>query len=140
MSTQRRLQPENTVRKKLLGNSSELGIGAETVGTSGHHSNFVVKALDGTGGNLAVSPEPVQQEFLVGAKHTGHFLHRLQAAAHGAFGPVVQKRSGPDDGLVVPEVEEGFLQLPGSGRGHLAGQQSIEFLPSSSADPAAATQ
>jgi len=34
-------------------------------------------------------------------------------------------------GLVSPEMGEGFFQLPGSGCGQLAGQQSVEFLPGS---------
>ena len=62
-------------------------IGAETIRASGDHSDFVVQAFDGTAGDFALGPEPVQEQFLMGAKHPGHFLHRLNAAAQGAPGP-----------------------------------------------------
>src|ERR1019366_8936683 len=97
-------------------------VGAKAIGSSGHHSNLVVEAFDSTGRNLAFGAEPVQQEFLVGAQHESDCLHRLQTATHGPIAPVVKKSSSPDHGLVTPEVEEGFLQLPSASRGQLAGQ------------------
>src|ERR1039458_1467088 len=42
-------------------------VGAKTVRTSGHHTKFVVEALDGTVGDLAFGPKPVQQQLLMGA-------------------------------------------------------------------------
>ena len=104
-------------------------IGAKAVGSSGDHSDFVVQALDRAAGNLALGPEPVQQQVLMGAQHPRHFLHRLQAAAQGAVGPEVQKGAGPDQGAVSPEMAEGFLEHPGPGGGQLAGQQRVELLP-----------
>jgi hypothetical protein len=71
-------------------------VSAETVGSSGHYSNFVVETFDSAGGNLAFGAKPIQQEFLMGTKHPSHFLHRLQTAAHGAKAPVVEKGSCPD--------------------------------------------
>jgi len=97
-------------------------VGTKAIGSSGHHSNLVVEAFDSTSRNLAFGAEPVQQESLVGAQHASNFLHRLQTATHGPIAPVVKKSSSPDHGFVAPEVEEGFLQLPGAGRGQLAGQ------------------
>src|SRR5438309_10180828 len=95
-------------------------VGAEAIGSSGYHSDLFVESLDGAGGNLAFSSEPVQQELLMGAKHVGDFLHGIQTAAHGPITPIVQKGSGPEYGLVVPEVKESCPQLPGSCRGNLA--------------------
>jgi hypothetical protein len=46
------------------------------------------------------------------APHAGNFLHRFQATAHGTVAPVVEEGSCPDRGPVLPEVQEGFLQLP----------------------------
>ena len=89
-------------------------VSAEAIRSSGYHSDLVVESLDGAGGNLAFSSEPVQQEFLMGAKHAGDFLQGIQTAAHGPITPIVQKGSGPEYGLVMPEVKESFLQLPGS--------------------------
>ena len=90
-------------------------VGTKAIGSSGHHSNLVVGAFDSTSRNLAFGAEPIQQEFLVGAQHASDFLHRLQTATHGPIAPVVKKSSNPDHGFVAPEVEEGFLQLPGAG-------------------------
>ena len=71
-------------------------VGAESIGSSGYHSNFVVEALDGAGGNFPFGPEPVQQESLVGSEHPGDSPHRLQAAALGSLAPIVEKGFGPD--------------------------------------------
>ena len=40
-------------------------IGAKSVRTSGHHTDFVVETLDGAAGNLPFGAEPVQQQFLM---------------------------------------------------------------------------
>src|ERR1035441_10096695 len=42
-------------------------VGAKTVRTSGHHTKFVVEALDGAVGYLAFGTKPVQQQLLMGA-------------------------------------------------------------------------
>ncbi len=102
-------------------------IGAKAIGSSGHHSDFVVQALDGTTGNLSFGFEPVEQQLLMGAEHSGHFLHWLNSAAQGSPGPILQKVAGPSQGFVAPEVLEDFLEDPGSRRGQLAGHQRIEF-------------
>src|SRR6516225_8121143 len=70
-------------------------IGAESVRASGYHSNFVVESFHGAGGNLPFGPEPVQQEGLVGAQHPGHFLHRVQTAAHRSAAPGMKKSPSP---------------------------------------------
>jgi len=53
---------------------------------------------------------------------------------------VVEEGAGPDHGPLAPEIAKGFLQLPGAGRGQLARQQGLEFLPSPPAYAVAATQ
>ena len=40
-------------------------VGAKAVGPSGHHSDFVVEALDGAVGDFTFGPEPIEDEFLV---------------------------------------------------------------------------
>ena len=76
----------------------------------------------------------------MGAQHPGHFLHRLQTAAHRSAAPGLKKSLGPEDGSVAPEMSEGFFQLPRPGRRQLAGQQSVQLLPGAPANPAAPAQ
>lgn len=71
--------------------------GANDVRPAGHHLNFLVEGLNGASGSFGA--ELVQQEYVVGAKHAGDFVHRVRH----------------------------FLQIPG--RGPLVGHQSIELLP-----------
>ena len=78
--------------------------GSEAVGTSGDHSDLVVEALDRSAGNLAASSEPVEKEFLVGAKHAGNPLHGLQSTSQGPPTPVVEKATCPMDVAIGPEV------------------------------------
>src|ERR1700694_135093 len=112
--------------------------GAKAVGSSGNHSDFVVEALHGAIGDFSFGPKPIQYQRLMGAQHSCHLFHRFQTATHGPKAPVVQKGAGPDHGFILPEMREGFLQIPGPCSGQLAGQQGIELLPSSPAYPAAA--
>ena len=115
-------------------------IGAEAVGSSGHHSDFVVETLNGSRRNLPLGSEPVQQEVFMGPQHPSHFLHRPQAAAHRPPGPVVEKGSGPGGGAVLPEMREDLLQRRGPSRLELAGQQGVQPLPRPPTHPAATTQ
>src|SRR5260370_1292104 len=115
-------------------------IGAEAVGSSGDQSDFVVEALNGTIGDFSFGPKPVQDQRLMCAQHPGYLFHRFQTAAHGPEAPVVEKAAGPDYGLVLPKIGEGFLQIPGPCGSQLAGQQDIEFLPSPPAHPTAAAE
>lgn len=100
-------------------------IGSETIRPSGDHSRFVVETFDRAAGNLALGAKPIEQEFLMGAKHAGNFFHRLQSAAQGAFRPVLEKSFSPERGFVSPEMREGFLQLPGPGCRQFADQQRV---------------
>ena len=49
-------------------------IGAEAIGSSGDHSDFVVQALDGAAGDFALGLEPVQEQFLMGASIRATFF------------------------------------------------------------------
>jgi hypothetical protein len=73
-------------------------------------------------------------------QHAGNFLHRFQAAAQGAVAPGIQKAGRPEGRLVRPEMQEGFFQLPGSGRLQFAGDQRVELLASLTAHPASLAQ
>jgi hypothetical protein len=42
--------------------------GPKAIGTSGHHSNFVVQTLDGATGDFAFGFKPVQKQFLMGSQ------------------------------------------------------------------------
>src|ERR1700676_1754888 len=115
-------------------------VGTKSVGSSGNHSDFVVETLDGAIGDLSLGAKPVQDQRLMCAQHPGYLFHRFQTAPHGPEAPVVEKAAGPDHGLVLPEIGEGFLQIPGPCGGQLTGQQGIELLPSPPAYPAAAAE
>ena len=90
---------------------------AKSIRSSGHYTNFVVQSFDCATRYLSLCSEPIQDEVLMSAKHAGNFHHRLQAAAHGAQAPVVEKGLRPQNGFVLPKMVEGFLQLSGSSRG-----------------------
>ncbi len=47
-------------------------VSAKSIRASSHHSNFVLEAFDGAGGNLAFGAEPIQQQFFVGADADAH--------------------------------------------------------------------
>src|ERR1035438_7654406 len=102
-------------------------IGAEAVGSSGDDSDFVVEALDGAVGDLFFGAKPVQNQRLMGAQHPGYLFHRFQTAPHGPEAPVVEKAAGPDYGLVLPEIGEGFLQIPGPCGGSLLPSRALSF-------------
>jgi hypothetical protein len=90
-------------KRVVRGNFHRL-VDAESIGSPGHHSDLVVEALNRLGENPSFGPEPVQQEFLVGAQHAGHPLQRLQAAAHGSLAPIVEEGFGSDQRSVGPEM------------------------------------
>ena len=115
-------------------------VGAKAVGSSGDHSDFVVEALDGAVGDFAFGPEPIEDEFFVGAEHAGDLAQGLEAAAQGAFAPDIQEGGSPGEGAVVPEVLEGFLERPGPGRGQPGAEQAVESLLGVAANAAAAAQ
>src|SRR6266568_2534849 len=115
-------------------------VGTKAVGSSGNHSDFVIEALDGAVGDLFFGAKPVKDERLMCTQHPGYLFHRFQTAAHGPEAPVVEKAASPEHGLVLPEIGEGFLQIPGSCGGQLAGQQGIELLPSPPAYPIATAE
>ena len=96
----------------IKGNFHSL-VGTKAVGSSGNHSDFVVEALHGAVGDFSLGPEPIQDQRLMGAQHPGYPFHGFQAATHGPGAPIVEKAAGPDHGFVVPEMGEGFLQIPG---------------------------
>ena len=84
-------------------------IGAKAIRSSGHHSDFVVQALNGGAGEFPFGPEPVEDQLAMGAEHSRHRLHRLQAAAPGPLAPRVQEAN-----KVLHGVDKGFnLQLHG---------------------------
>src|SRR5262245_40024127 len=87
-------------------------IGTESVGSSGDQSDFVVEALNGAIGDFSFGPKPVQDQRLMCAQHPGYLLHGFQTAPHGSETPVVEKAAGPDHGLVLPEIGEGFPLSP----------------------------
>jgi hypothetical protein len=48
--------------------------GAEAIRSSGHHSDFVVQALDGTAGDFALGSKPIQQQLLMRASMRATFF------------------------------------------------------------------
>ena len=84
-------------------------IGAETIGSSGHHSDFVVQTFDGSIGNLSLGLEPIEDQLLMRTEHPRHFLHGIQAAAERASRPDIQEGLGPKERAVAPKILEGFL-------------------------------
>src|SRR6266700_6129832 len=91
-------------------------VGAEAVGSSGHHSNLVIQAFDRAAGNLSFGFEPVHQQILMSSERPRHLLHRLDAAAQSAPGPVFQKIAGVPQGLVAPKVFKKVFERPGPRR------------------------
>ena len=77
--------------------------GAKAIGFSDTQFRLVVEALHNAAGHGPFGSEPVQDQGSMGAQHTGHLLHRLEARAHGAFAPAIEKLPGPVPGLVAPE-------------------------------------
>jgi hypothetical protein len=91
-------------------------VGTKAVGSSGHHSDFVVETLDGATGDFALGPKPVQEQLLMRAERPGDLAHRLDAAAQSPPGPKVQKVAGVPDRLVGPKVFEEVFEHPGARR------------------------
>jgi len=112
--------------------------GAEAISSSGHHSDFVVQALDGTAGDFAFGSKPVQQQLLMRAQHACDFFHRLNAAAQGAPSPEVQEVAGVLDRFIGPEV---FKEVLERARGfQLGAEQSAQLTSGPSSHPAVAPQ
>lgn len=114
--------------------------GSETVGTSGDHSDLVVQTLDRSTGNLAASSEPVEKEFLVGAKHAGDSLHRFQSTSHRPPAPVVEEAARPMDASIAPKMLERLFQAPRPSRRQFACQKGVQFLAGSTSYPAATSE
>ena len=83
--------------------------GAKAVGSSGNHSDFVVKPFDGATGNFPFGSKPIQDERFMGAQHPGHLLHRLQAAPHSPRSQIIEKALGPGPRFERPKMREGLF-------------------------------
>src|SRR5437667_11224363 len=82
----------------------------EPIRLSGGEFCLVVETLDGSGGNSALSLEPIQDEVLMIAQHARDSLHRFDPRAHSIAAPPVQKDTSPEGRLVGPENLELLLE------------------------------
>src|SRR5437868_7291885 len=89
-------------------------IRAKAIGLSGSEFRFVIEALDDRGGNLTARPKPVQEQRPMAAQRASDLLHWLEARAHDLDAPLVEERTGPVDGSVVPEVVKPFPEQHGA--------------------------
>ena len=78
-------------------------IGSESIGFSGSQFRFVVETLNNAAGELALGPEPVQQQRSVPPQLTSHFLHGLNPRLHRPGTPSVQELARPIGRSVRPE-------------------------------------
>jgi len=115
-------------------------IRAESIGSSGYHSDLIVQTLDGTVGDFPLGPKPVEDEFLVRPQQARDVAHRFDAAAQGALGPDTQERPGPGQGAIAPEVLKGLLEHPSPAGGQLGAEQAPEFVFGVTPDAAAAPE
>ena len=115
-------------------------VGAKAIGSSGHHSDFIVEALDRAVGDFAFGSKPIKDEVFVRAEHAGDFAHGLDPAAESALTPDIQEGSGPSERAVAPEVLEGLFEHPSPAGGQLAVQEAQQFAFGFATDAAAAAE
>ena len=74
-----------------------------------------------------LGPEPVQQQGLVGRAASGRLSSSAPDGCASLVAPSMKKSSGPEDGLVTPEMGEGFFQLPGPAVASLLVNRAFSF-------------
>jgi hypothetical protein len=83
---------------------------SKSIRFSGSEFQAIIETLDNAAGNSLFSPKPIKQKLPVRPKHPSHFLHGLNAGAHHAHAPKIEKFSGPEWGYVLPEELKVLLE------------------------------
>jgi hypothetical protein len=96
---------------------------AKSIGFSDTQFRLVVETLHDAAGDGPFGPEPVQDQGSMSAQHACHLLHRLQARAHGALTPPIEKAPGPVPGFVAPEELKVLFEQVGPNRLEVVLQQ-----------------
>ena len=76
---------------------------SKSIRFSGSEFQPVIETLNDSAGNSLFGPKPIEQKLPMRTKHPSHFLHGLNAGAHHAGAPKIEKFSGPEWGYVLPE-------------------------------------
>src|SRR5450756_1532138 len=104
-------------------------IGTKSVRLSGGQFRFVIQALDGAGGNLAVRAKPVEDQGPVPTQHPRDLLDGIEAGAHDLGTPAVEELAGPHGGAVGPEGLEVLAQQGGAHRLEIMADEGAQATP-----------